>query len=313
LDRLGRLAWANPFTIEALAGPVDVFHGFNYLLPAQHGRAALLVTVHDLSTLLHPEWHPTERSLVHRVALRRTVRAMSHVVTDTEAIRAEVIRYLGVSPGQVTTIHPASPPGFHPRRPAELKPTLDGWGLSPGEYLLFAGALEPRKNLVRLMEAIETLQQHRSDLPPMVLVGPPGWRDREIRNRLAAVGPHVRYLGYLPGGELAVLMAGCMAFVFPSLYEGFGLPVLEAMASGVPVVTSHGGALEEVAGDAAILVEPQDTEEIAAGIERVLDDTALRETLVRKGLARAAQFSWERAARETLRVYQRAIAFRQGL
>jgi alpha-1,3-rhamnosyl/mannosyltransferase len=118
----------------------------------------------------------------------------------------------------------------------------------------------------------------------------------------------VRYLGFLPGEEMAALMAGCAAFVMPSLYEGFGLPVLEAMASGVPVVTSRGGALEEVAGDAAVLVDPKDTDEIAAGIEKILDDTTLRESLIQKGQARAAQFSWERTARETLRVYEQAIA-----
>jgi alpha-1,3-rhamnosyl/mannosyltransferase len=148
-------------------------------------------------------------------------------------------------------------------------------------------------------------------MPPLILVGPPGWRNQEIRASIAKAGSHVRYLGYLPENDLAALMAGSAVFVMPSLYEGFGLPVLEAMASGVPVVTSRGGALEEVAGDAAILVDPQDTEEIAAGIQRVLDDSALRETLVRKGLARAAQFSWERTARETLRIYEQAIQSRR--
>jgi len=310
LGRLGRMACGNPLPIETFAGPVDVFHGPNYFLPAQRGRAALVVTVHDLSALRHAEWHPTRRLMVHRIALHRTVQKVDHVITDSEAIRAEVIRYLGVPPEKVTAIHPAPPPGFRPQRPAELKPALDRWGLSPSEYLLFAGAIEPRKNLVRLLDAAEVLQRGRPDLPPLIFVGPPGWRNQEIRNRIATRGPQVRYLGYLSNDDVAALMAGCAAFVMPSLYEGFGLPVLEALACGVPVVTSRGGALEEVAGDAAILVDPQDSDEIADGIERVLDDTTLRETLVRKGLARAAQFSWERTARETLRVYERAIQSR---
>jgi alpha-1,3-rhamnosyl/mannosyltransferase len=232
------------------------------------------------------------------------------VITDTEAVRAEVMSNLGVRPEGITAIHPAPSPGFRSQTPAELKPTLDRWELSPGEYLLFAGAIEPRKNLARLLEAFAALQRRRQDVPPLILVGPPGWRNQEIRDRIITAEPHVRYLGYLSQEDMAALMAGCAAFVMPSLYEGFGLPVLEAMASGVPVVTSRGGALEEVAEGAAILVDPQDTEEIAAGIERVLDDTVLRETLVQKGLARAAQFSWERTARETLRVYERAIQSR---
>ncbi len=307
LDRLGRLGWASPFTIEALVGPVDVFHGPNYFLPAQRGQAALLITVHDLSALRYPDWHPARRTFMHRMALRQTARAVNHVITDTEAIRAEVMEYLGVPPERVTAIHLAVAPGFRLRRDPELKLFLDRWGLLPGEYLLFAGAIEPRKNLIRLLEAISFLQQRRPDVPPLILAGPPGWRNQEIYNRVAAAGPGVRYVGYLAGEELAALMAGCAVFVMPSLYEGFGLPVLEAMTCGVPVVTSRGGALEEVAGDAAILVDPLDIDEIAAGIEKVLDDTALREAMVEKGLARAAQFSWERTARETLRIYEQAI------
>ncbi len=310
LARWGRLAYCSPLPIEAFAGPLDVFHGSNYFLPAQRGRAALVVTVHDLSALRYPEWHPRRRVLVHRIGLRRTVRAATHVITDTEAIRAEVIDDLGVPAERVTAIHLAVTPGCRARPASELKPSLDRWGLSPGDYLLFAGAIEPRKNLVRLLEAFTAVRQRRPAVPPLILAGPTGWRNQEIRDRIATAGSHVRYLGYLPGDDLAALMAGCTAFVMPSLYEGFGLPVLEAMACGVPVVTSRGGALEEVAGGAAILVDPQDTDEIAAGIERVLDDTALRETLVCKGLARAAQFSWERTARETLRVYERAIQSR---
>ena len=309
-DRWSRLAWGNPLPIEALVGPVDVFHGPNYFLPAQRGRAARVVTVHDLSALRHPEWHPASRVLMHRAGLRRTLRAVDHAITDTEAVRAEVIATCGVPPDRVTSIHPAAPPGFLPRRPSELKPILDPWGLAVGDYLLWAGAIEPRKNLVRLLQAVAAVQARRGDMPPLVLAGPPGWRNREIRRRIDAARPGVRHLGYLPDEGLAALMAGCTALVMPSLYEGFGLPVIEAMASGVPVVTSRGGALEEVAGNAAVLVDPHDPEAIGAGIESLLHDTSLRATLAQKGLARAAQFSWERTARETLRVYERAIASR---
>ena len=310
VGRWGRLAWANPLAIEVFAGDVDVFHALNYFFPAQRGRAALVVTVHDLSALRHPEWHPSRRALLHRLAFRRTIEAVDHVIAVTEAVRAEVIADLGVPPERVTAILHGATPGFLPRKPAELKPILDRCGLASGEYLLWAGAIEPRKNLIRLVEAVAALQARRRGTPPLVLAGPSGWRNREIRRRMDAARPSVRYLGYVSSEDMAALMAGCAAFVFPSLYEGFGLPVLEAMACGVPVITSRGGALEEVAGDAAILVDPLDPEAIAAGIETVLDDAALRESLVKKGLARAAQFSWERTATETLRVYERAIETR---
>ncbi len=312
LDRLGRVAVGHPIPIEMLGGAVDVFHGLNYFLPAQRGRAALVVTVHDLSALRHPEWHPASRSLMHQAALRRTIRRADHVITDSEAIRAEMLAEFGTAPDRVTAVHPAASPSFRPRSPAELQPIRDRWGLAPGGYLLFAGAIEPRKNIGRLIDAVTALRGRRRDLPPLILVGPRGWRNREIRAGIAAAGPGARYLGHVPGEDLAGLMAGCSAFVFPSLYEGFGLPVLEAMACGVPVVTSRGGAVEEAAGDAAILVDPLDTEAIATGIERVLDDAMLRETLIRKGLARAAQFSWDRTARETLRAYEQAIAAKRG-
>jgi alpha-1,3-rhamnosyl/mannosyltransferase len=235
---------------------------------------------------------------------------VDRVITDSQAVRTEVINTLGLPPEKVVAVPLAAGSDFHPRKGAELKPLLDRWDLVPGSYLLFTGALEPRKNLVRLLEAVAVLRARRRDGPPLVLAGPPGWRNREIRERIEAAAGSARYLGHVSREDLAALVAGCAAFVMPSLYEGFGLPVLEAMASGVPVVTSRGGALEEVAADAAVLIDPLDRDAIAAGIEKVLEDSALRETLVQKGFARAAQFTWERTARETLAVYEQAIAAR---
>ncbi len=289
-------------------GPVDVFHGLDYLLPAQRAKAAMVVTVHALSAVRHPEWHPQRRALMHRVALSRTIRAVRHVITDTEAIRAEVIADLDAPPERVTSIHPAGSPGFRPMTPDETRPNLSRRGLTVGDYLLFAGALKPRKNLIRLVEAVVALQDRHGEVPPLVLAGPPGWRNHEIHRRILIAGRRVRYLGHMPKDDLTVLTAGRAAFIMPSLYEGFGFPVLDAMASGVAVITSRGGALEGVAADAAFLVDSHDPASIAAGIEAVLDDTALRGTLLRKGLARAGQFTWERTARQTLAVYEPALA-----
>lgn len=308
IARLGLFACANPVPIDRVVGAVDVFHGLNYLLPSHWGRAARVVTVHDLSLLHHPEWHPTIRANLHRMPMRQTIRGAHHVITDVEAVRAEVIEHLGVAPERVTSVRLAAPPEFRPQRPEDLRPVLDRYGLSAGGYLLFVGALEPRKNVGRLLDALGLLRERGLDVPPLILVGPAGWRNQEVRARAMAPSKRVRLLGYLPRNDVVALMAGAAAFTLPSLYEGFGLPVLEAMACGTPVVTSRTGALGEVAGDAALLVDPTDVEDMAAGLEKVLGDSQLRADLARRGLVRAAQFSWEQVARETVRVYQRTLA-----
>ncbi len=310
LGAWGRVGLMSPLALGDLVGSVGVFHALNYFPPARRGDAPLVITVHDLSALRHPEWHPPHRAVLHRLALRRVARSATHVITVTEAVRAEVIDRLGVPPARVTAVPHAAAKPFRLYDAAELQPALDRHRLRPQGYLCFVGALEPRKNLPRLLEAVSRLRARRPDTPPLVLAGPPGWRHAELRARLA--GPGVRYLGYLPPAELAPLVAGSAAFVYPSLYEGFGLPVLEALACGAPVVTSAGGALAEVAGDSAVLVDPTDVEAIGAGIERVLDDGGLRADLARRGPERARRFSWERAARETLGVYERCAAEAAG-
>lgn len=310
IARLGLFAGANPLPIEAVTGPVDVFHGLNYLLPSHRGRAARVVSVHDLSLLSHPEWHPAIRAHLHRWPLRRTMREAHHVITDAEVVRAGVVERLGVPSERVTVVPLAPAPGFRPRTLEELRPVLDSHGLAAGQYLLFVGALEPRKNVGRLLDALDLLRRRGVDVPPLVLVGPPGWRNTEVRARIAAAPGRARLLGYLSREDVAALTAGAALFTLPSLEEGFGLPVLDAMACGTPVVTSRTGALGEVAAGAALLMDPTDVEDLAATLERALGDRQLRADLSLKGLARAAEFSWERTARETLRVYERALAAR---
>jgi alpha-1,3-rhamnosyl/mannosyltransferase len=308
LARLGLFLGASPLPIERLVGPVDVFHGLNYLLPSHRGRPARVVTVHDLSVLRHPGWHPTSRAWLYRLPLRRTLSGAHHIIADSEVIRGEVIERIGVSPERVTAVPLAPSPDFSPQSLDALRPVLGRHRFMPGEYLLFVGALEPRKNVGRLLDALDLLRQRAADVPPLAIVGPPGWRNEEIHARVMSSATHVRLLGYLPQRDVVALMAGAAVFTLPSLYEGFGIPVLEAMACGTPVLTSRSGALAEIAGDAALLVDPGDVEEIAAGVEKVLGDSQLRADLSRRGMARAAQFSWERTARETVQVYERVLA-----
>jgi glycosyltransferase involved in cell wall biosynthesis len=293
----------NPFSVERLMGEADILHGPNYFLPAHRGRARTVVTVHDLSALRYPEWHPWWRVSLHRAALPATVARVDHVITSTEATRDEIIARFRLPSERVTAVPLGFSPIFRPRRALELKPVLERHGLVPGDYVCYVGGVEPRKNLQRLLSAYTVVRSRSSSTPPLVVAGFAGWHDRNLREQFAAAG--VKDLGPLAPEDVAALIAGCAAFAYPSLYEGFGLPVLEAMASGVPVVASTDPAIREVAGSAALLVDPREPEAIAEALERILTDSQLSTELRRDGLRRAASFSWDRTAAETLDVYER--------
>jgi alpha-1,3-rhamnosyl/mannosyltransferase len=293
----------NPLSVERRMGTPDVLHGPNYFLPAHRGRVRRVVTVHDLSALRYPEWHPWWRVSLHRAALPATVARVDHVITSTEATRKEIIERFRLSADRVSAVPLGFSAIFRPRRALSLKPVLERYGLVPGDYVCYVGGVEPRKNLQRLLEAYALLKSRSASMPPLVVAGFAGWHDRGLRERFAAAG--VRELGPLTPDDVAALMAGCAAFAYPSLYEGFGLPVLEAMASGVPVVASTDPAISEVAGGAALLVDPLRPEEIAGALDRILTDGELSSELRRAGVRRAAEFSWDRTAALTLDVYQK--------
>lgn len=304
----GRFAPPGVFSVERLVGAVDVFHGLDYFLPARRGRAVRVISVHDLSALRHPEWHPRRRALAHRVGLARAARAAARVITPTDAVRAEVIDALRVPPERVAVVNYGISRAFRPRTAEEIAPALRRHGLEARGYVFSLGALEPRKNLVTLLDAMALLRARRTDVPPLVLAGPPGWRNADLRRRLEA--EDVRHLGWVDDDAAAALLAGAAAFVYPSLYEGFGLPPVEALASGTPVIASTDPALAEVLGDSALLVDPRDPEALADAVARVLDDTTLTAALRASGLARAARFTWDRAAAETAKVYATCLATR---
>jgi alpha-1,3-rhamnosyl/mannosyltransferase len=307
LARVGLFACANPLSIERLAGPVDVFHGLNYLLPSHYGRAARLVTVHDLSLLTHPEWHPRIRTRLMGWPLPRTIARAHHVITDCEAVRVELIERLRVRPERVSAVPLAPSCEFRVQAPEVIGAVVHRYRLSAGDYVLFAGALEPRKNLVRLVQAMELLRARWRDVPPLVLVGPSGWRNDEIVTRIRSAGSWLTLLGTVPRSDLVALMSGASVLAYPSLSEGFGLPVLEAMACGTAVVAARIGPIVEVAGDAALLVDPNEAEDIAQGLRQVLEDSHLRADLAKRGLAQAAKFSWGQTAARTLSAYAKAL------
>jgi alpha-1,3-rhamnosyl/mannosyltransferase len=293
--------------LEALIGPVDVFHATNYLLTHPVRRAKRVVSIHDLTVILSPEWHPAKRLREMRAGLRASAEAADRIIAVSRTTKDDIVEHLGVDPARIAVVPLAVGPPFRPLPCAAIDAALAPLGLVHGTYLLFLGTMEPRKNLGRLLQAVV---QPGVNVGPLVLAGADGWGNDELRPRIAelARAGRVRPLGYVPEPLRAPLLGGARAFVYPSLYEGFGWPPLEAMACGTPVITSNVSALPEVVGDAALLVHPLDVDGLAAAIRRLWDDEGLRGDLRARGLARARQFTWDVTARLTLDAY--AVALR---
>jgi alpha-1,3-rhamnosyl/mannosyltransferase len=292
---------------RALRGLEDhVYHGTGFYLPPFDGTR--VVTIHDLAVFRQPDTLPPERARHLRTEIEYSLRHADLLIAVSEFTRHELADYFGWPVERVHVTPLASAEAFRPREAAELTPVLTPHGLSPGGYVLFVGTIEPRKNIAALLDAYALLPDAFRRRWPLVLAGYQGWNSAAIHERIAQCqhAGWLHYLGFTAAQDLPPLMAGARLFAFPSLYEGFGLPVLEALASGVPVVCSNASSLPEVAGDAAAMCDPGDTEQLAALIAMGVEDESWRESARRKGLARAACFSWERCARETVEAYRSA-------
>jgi glycosyltransferase involved in cell wall biosynthesis len=263
--------------LQATQAGLDVLHCTTFRAPLA-SRVPVVVTVHDLAVLRHPALFPRWTRLYGTIGLRQTLRAADRVVAVSEFTKREVVELARVAEERVRVVPNATDEAFSPEGPT-----------AQGDYVLAVGTLEPRKNLPRLVEATRRLGLE------LRVVGAEGW------GGVTMDGTDVRWLGRVPDAQVASLYRGALCFAYPSLYEGFGIPVLEAMRCGAPVVTSAGTAMEEVVGEAAELVDPLDSGSIAAGIERAI---ARREELRAAGLARAGRFSWEAAAEATAAVYR---------
>ncbi|MGD1992853.1 MAG: glycosyltransferase family 1 protein, partial [Anaerolineae bacterium] len=287
-----------PIPVELVTGRVDLFYSPDFVLPPTLPGARTVLTVHDLSFLHYPDhFVPKLVRYLSRVVPRSVARA-DRVLADSEATRADLIRLMDVAPEKVTVLYSGVDPRFRPLpEPGERERLTAQYGIGPRPYVLSVGTLQPRKNYLHLIRAFSQL----SGDVELVIAGGRGWLYEEVLAE-AERRERVQVLGFVPDADLPALYRGAALFAFPSFYEGFGLPVLEAMACGVPVVCSNVSSLPEIAGQAALLVDPHDEVALAEAVYRGLTDEDLRKELVTQGLERADGFTWERAARQLLGV-----------
>lgn len=284
-----------------------VYHSPNYFLAPHDGPS--VATVHDLSITRYPQTHPVARRRYFELAFERSLRRADMLITDSEAVRQEVLTDYGLPPDKVRAIHLGVDPSFQPMTPAHTAPVLRAHGLTHGGYTLSVATLEPRKKLDRLIAAYAALPEGLRKSYPLVLIGSMGWLNSPLHQQIerARAQGWLRFLGYVPQADLPILYAGARAYAMTSIYEGFGLPVLEAMASGVPVLTSNVSCMPEVAGGAALLAHPDDIDALREQLARLLTDHPWRAEAMRRGLERARSMTWERCLAQTLEIY-RAVA-----
>lgn len=250
-------------------------------------------TIHDFSFIHEPQWHPSERVEYMQKHLPVAAKISDLILTGSQYTKKEIIENLGTPPEKICVIYHGIDHNIfrvYDKMPLDFP--------LPEKFLLFVGSIEPRKNLLRFLKAYTSLEENFKIRFPLVLIGFQGWNNQEVMELIGSHASHIHYLGYLSDRELAYVYNRASVFIFPSLYEGFGLPPLEAMACGTPVIVSNTSSMPEVCGDGAYYIDPTRIENIAEAIMAVAGDEPLQKILRKKGLMRAAQFSWDRSARE---------------
>ena len=301
-----RLPWMQlvaPGMLDEL--DIDVAHFTNSVVPLA-SPIPTIVTIHDMSLTLFPRYHPVRRLLLNRPLAGLAARRVDAIITVSHSARRDILRLHNVAPERVRVVHEAAAPAFQPITDrARLDAVRHRYEL-PDRFILYVGTIEPRKNLPRLIEAFAE-RRRSGDLPhALVCVGRYGWRARDVRATVERLGLEraIRFTGYAPYADLPAIYNLAEFFVFPSLHEGFGLPVIEAMACGVPVIVGRNSSLVEIAGDAAEMADALSVEALGDALVRLARDRDGHEARGRRSLERARAFSWRRAARETLDVYR---------
>jgi glycosyltransferase involved in cell wall biosynthesis len=287
-----------PLPATWITGKIDLFYAPDFLLPPLPRSVRTLVTIHDLSYMRYPETFPPQLREYLTIAVPRSVAHADHILTDSEWTRTDVIELLSIAPERVTSLHLGVSGAFKPTAAPNERETLAAkYNIAPGPYILTVGTVQPRKNYERLIEAVDRVRE--SVDVTLVIAGRAGWLSDAVVEAVETRS-HVRLLGFVDDGDLPALYRQAQVLAYPSLYEGFGLPPLEAMACGTPVVASSASSIPEAVGDAGLLHDPLDTDALADALLRTLTDNELRADLRQRGLARAAEFSWTRTAQEWL-------------
>lgn len=307
-----RLVSANPYfrlgfelPVRSLAQRLDILH-LTYVAPLW-SHAPLVLSVHDICYVTNPEWFSARDLETLSSNVPRSIKMASHVITEAHSGKQAMVEHYGVAETKISVISAGPGRAAKPvTRDAARTMLVEMGHAADRPYVLAVGNLQPRKNLVRLIEAFRTAVSHGHDFE-LVIVGPPHYRASDAFEAAALLGERVHFTGYVSDDQLAAWYECASAFVFPSLYEGFGLPAIEAMAHGVPVACSDAGALPEVCGSAALYFDPLSVDSIVATLERIVSDRDLRETLSKRGRDRAPEFSWTKASQLTYDVYRQVL------
>ncbi|MCG9966625.1 glycosyltransferase family 4 protein [Pelotomaculum terephthalicicum JT] len=286
---------------------IDLFHGTMSITPILSDVPSV-VTIYDLVLEIFPKTMHWKNWLPLKILMKNSANKASRIIAISENTKKDIIKYFGISPDKIKVIYLGVDKNFSSQKNKNDENILIRYNLLPG-YILTVGTLEPRKNLIRLLNAYKMIVVSEDSIPKLVIVGGQGWLKEDINKVIDTLGltEKVVLTGYVSDSDLPALYRNASVFVYPSLYEGFGLPPLEAMACGTPVISSNVSSIPEVVGDAGLLIDPYRPEEVARAITLVLKDNGLRVRLNRTGLNRAGLFTWDKTARETIKLYQEVI------
>jgi glycosyltransferase involved in cell wall biosynthesis len=299
-----------PLPVEFIVGRVDLYHATDFVLPFVRPKTPTILTIHDLTFVRVPDAASPPLKRYLDAVVPKSVERATHVLAVSEATKIDLIELYGTPPEKITVMYHGVDARFRPMKTG-LEAVRAKYQFSERPYLFSIGTVQPRKNYGRLVEALAILRERGYDLD-LVIAGGRGWLENPLYDTICntKLSDHVHLIGYADDEDLPVLISHASCVAYPSLYEGFGLPVLEGMACGTPVVTASTSSLPEVAGDAALMVDPYDVEAITHALQRVLDDSDLRTQMVERGHQQAARFTWEQSAQELRQIYDQIMAAR---
>jgi glycosyltransferase involved in cell wall biosynthesis len=306
-NALRRRWWTIGLPLYVRRNNLSLFHGTNYNLPLWQ-RCPTVVTIHDLSLLLHSDTHQEHLVRRARTRLPTMTRIATRIITDSESVKREICTHLGVEPAKVMAVPLAPRRAFRPADELQARAARRKLGVED-DFILFVGTVEPRKNLITLVRAFDELLRTTDLRPQLVIAGPKGWLTEGLfaNAEWSTRTDRILFTGYVPDEDLRALYSSCHVSVYPSVYEGFGLPPLEAMACGAPVITSRIPVIMETVGTNARLIDPSDVRELTSALVELLTDSGARAHFSAAGLQRATEFTWERTAQMTLEVYREAL------